>query len=467
MIVKFPIATAQGGHKSKQFSSEQSRNVIMIASETSGKIAVEGFPGLKLVSSGSGADRGDTVMAEVRYVINGSALYKESVSGARTNLGAVGGSDRAIFANDGTNLYFTANNLLYKYDGAALTTISQSVVTNPSSIAYINRTFIITGDNGLFATSNAGDGDTYNALNYAEAETRPDPLLRAYEYSQLIYMAGSKTIELHRYSGTGNPPTTRQDTALVNVGIAGKHAITNTDQYLYFLGDDRKAYRCVGASYKAINTSGISYIIESMADASDCIASSVDIQGQSFVLFKFPSSGETLIYSEQNNYWTQLSSGTDKDATESWYGNSVTRCYEKNLVTDYRNGNTYELDADTYTDNGDTVLHVIVPSSFNAESIGGYGRIITKQMFINMQVGVGLASGQGSDPVFICQYSNDGGMTYAGDAWVDIGIAGDHTKRVQFDGFANGYEVRTRIMWSDPVPVTIWGGEIDIVPGGY
>ena len=269
MIVKFPLFANIGSDDSTQFSDEQARNVYNAVSSGTKQAGVKVFPGLKPVATGAGVDRGDHVMSEVRYVINGTALYRESVAGVRTSLGTITGSDRAIFADDGTNLYFTANNSLYKYDGSTVATVSQSVVSNPSSIAYINRQFIITGDNGLFATSNVNDGSTYNALNFAEAETQPDPLLRAYYFSQLIYMMGSKTIELWRNTGTGNPPFTRQDTSLVNVGLAGKHAVTNTDQYMYWLGDDRKFYKCVASSYQSITSAGVANIVSDMSTISD------------------------------------------------------------------------------------------------------------------------------------------------------------------------------------------------------
>lgn len=463
----FAIFANIGSDDSTQFSNEEARNVYNTFSAVSKKTAVKNFPGLNRKSTGSGVFRGDAVMAGVRYVINGTTLFKEDSNYTRTSLGTVSGSDRAIFANDGTNLYFTANNSLYKYNGSTVSTVSQSVVTNPSSIMYINKTFIITGDNGLFATSDAGDGDTYNALNFAEAETQPDPLLRAYYFSQLIYLAGSKTIELHRYSGSGNPPTIRQDTSLVNVGIIGKHAIANTDQYLYWMGDDRKFYKCVASSYQSINSLGISHIVSRFTTVSDCVASAFVLDGQDFVLFKFPTEGAALLYSETLNYWVELSSGTNKNARASWYGESVSNCYGKNLVTDYRNGNTYELDPATYTDNGETTLHIVSGINFTGELINHVGRIITRQMFIDMQVGVGLASGQGSAPVLMCEFSQEGGEVWLSEQFVDIGVMGDYTKRVQFDQFANGYEIKARVMWSDPVPITMWSGSVDLIPGGY
>ena len=180
-----------------------------------------------------------------------------------------------------------------------------------------------------------------------------------------------------------------------------------------------------------------------------------------------PVENRTLVYSETLSYWFELSSGTDSDFIAEWYGNSVTYCYGKNLVTDHRNGNTYELDAETYTDNSDARLWVLGTRNFTADDIQGSGRITARQAFFNMQVGVGLATGQGVDPVLLCQFSAEGGEVYLTQQQVKMGVMGEYKKRVQFDQFANGYQIRLKVMGSDPVPITMWQGEIDLIPGGY
>lgn len=466
MIVPFETAGGTGEHKSTQFSSELTRNMYLDMSETNGRRGCHDFPGLKLITEGSGVDRGHHVMANTLYLINATSLIAENSNGSRTTLGTVSGTDRAIFADDGSNLYFTVNNTLYKLSGATVSTVSQSVVTNPSSVAYINRQFIITGDNGLFATSDVADGDTYSALNFAEAEVKPDPLLRAYVFNQLVYMLGSKTTELWYNSGSGQPPFSRQDTALVNTGIVGKHAVTSSDQFLYFMSDDRKFYQVIGSSKRYISTNGIAHIVEGFSTVDDCIASAFVFRGQDFILFKFPTEGAALLYSEQNNYWVELSAGTDLTRA-SWYGNAVVKAYDKNIVIDYRNGNSYELDEDTYTDNGDTRLRIRVLPSFTAKDVGGVGRILAKHARINMQCGVGLDTGQGSDPELMCQFSAEGGEIWQAIQLVKFGKAGEYVKPVDFFDFANGYEIKIRIMVSDPVPVSMFDGAIDIRLAGY
>jgi len=466
VIVPLPLVGAKGGHKSVQFSSEITRN--MYIDQVNDRWGMHDFPGLKSLGEESGKDRGWHRMSDTLYKLCGTTLYKVSSNGVYTSRGTVSGSDRAVFADDGTNLFFTANGQLWHYDGSTVSTISQGVVTNPKSIAYINRTFFITGDGGLFGASDVADGTTYFALNYGEAEALPDGLLRVYSFSQLLYMMGSESIETHVHTGTGNPPTQRQDNALINVGLAGTHAVCNTDSYLYWLGDDRKVYQGVGASARSIQSTPVANALESFSDVSDCIASRFVLNGQDFVLFAFPSADATLLYSEKWNYWVDLAAGTQITNPERWYGNAVINCYDKNLVADWRSGNVYELDPDTYTDNGDARLRIRTLPNITAQSIKREkGCVTASRLTIDMEVGVGLASGQGSTPELMCQFSPDGGRTWQAQQHVEFGVMGDYDKRVDFWDFSTGYKVKARIMCSDPVYLSLFDAEAEVEFAGW
>lgn len=465
--VRLEIAGSTGGHRSTQFSSELTRNVYIDKADANGRVGIHDFPGLKAFGVSSGADRGWHVMADVLYKLNGTTLYRVASNGAYTSLGTVPGSDRAVFADDGSNLLFVAGGVLYKFDGSAVSTISQSVVSGITSVAFINQQFIITGNDATFAVSDVGDPDTWNALNYAQEETSPDSLLRAYVFTQLVYMLGSRTAVPWYNTGIGNPPFDRQDTSLVNIGIAGVHAVCNTDQFMYWFSDDRKFYQVVGASARSISTASVAHIVESLDTVSDCILSSFIFDGQDFVVAAFPSSGRTLCFSEQYQYWFELCAGTN-DPGGRWYGNAAIRCYGKNLVADYRNGNVYELDGETYTDAGDTRLRIRVLPPITGDMAGLPGRQLThSHTRIEMQCGVGLAHGQGSNPVLMCQLSNDGGHTWGQEEHVSMGVMGDYVKAVEFQQFATGYDIRIKIKCSDPVFLSMWGATAYFEDGGY
>lgn len=461
ITVPFPVVGETGGAKSVQFSSEVTQNMYIERSESANRIGVHDFPGLKLFAAGNGADRGVHVINGILHGIQGGNLYRIDNLGNTTSLGAVAGTDRAIFADDGSSMYFVVNGALQKLASGTISTVTQTVIPSPEAIDYLNRKFILSGGTD-FAVSDVGDGDTYNALNIAEEETKPDPLLRPYVFSQLAYMFGTQTTVPWEDVGAANPPLARRSTSLVNVGASGRYAITNTDQFFYFFGDDRKPYQGVGASARSISKPEVAIEFESISDASDCIASAFVLDGQDFVLFTFPSANKSFLYSEKYNYWVTLSSNGNR-----WYGNKVFRAYNKNLVVDYRDGSIYELDKDTFTDNGDTRIRVRTIPPFTGKLINRPGRQITVgRVRLNMQKGVGLAMGQGSSPVLMCQLSEDGGQTWRAEQFVDIGVMGDYHIAVDFDDFATGYDVRARFKCSDPVYLSMFDGEVDLVDAG-
>jgi len=463
--VPIQIAGQTGGHRSKQFNSEQTQNMYL---DTSGeRAAISDFPGLKPFATKSGRDRGWHKMAGVLYKLIDATLWRVASNGLYANLGTIPGADRGIFADDGLRLFVVTNSKLYRWESAGgVTEITNLPVTNPKSIAYLNRKFIVTGDLALFATSDPASGGTWNDLNTAEAEVRPDRLQRVYTFNQLAYMLGNETTEVWYDTGAGNPPLARQDTSLVNIGIAGKYAVTATDSYLYWLGDDRKVYQCVGAKARPVRTLAIAHIIEGLTTVSDCIASHITVEGQTFVMFRFPSDKKTLMFSETFNYWVEMAGGTAIPSQEAWYGNAMMRCYEKNLVS--QDGDVLELDNDTYTDNGQTRLRIRTLPSFTGKLIGKPSNKITVQgVKINMQLGVGLATGQGSAPVLMCQMSPDAGESWQDVKFVDIGVMGDYVGPVWFYDFCNGYEVQVRIMCSDPVFLSMFDGIALVDDGGY
>ena len=455
------LAGATGEHRSVQFGDGLTQNLYV--DERGGRLGMFDFPGAKTLSSATGLFRGQHVMAGSLYMLVGGGLYFVSDGGSRTFLGAISGDDLAVFADDGTNLFVTADGKLWQYDGSTVVEVSQAVVTRPHSIAYINRQFIIAGVNGFFATSDVGDGSTYNPLNFAEAESNPDELLRTYIFNQLVYQLGGKSTELWYNSGTGNPPFARQDTALVNVGLASRTGVTNTDQFMYFLGDDKKVHQVVGASKRTVTGPefgggmAAAHIIEGLNDLSDCVASHFVLEGQDFVMLHFPSDDKCLLFSETFGYWVSL----------KWTGAAVVSVYGKNMVADKSNGNVHELDLDTFADNGQPRERIRTLPSFSGAMIGHSGRILVKQLRVNMQLGVGLEMGQGVDPKIMCQFSPDGGHTWQAEKQVSVGALGDYVGPVDFWDFANGYEVRVRLRVTDPVFVSFFDGAVDMEAAGF
>ena len=135
----------------------------------------------------------------------------------------------------------------------------------------------------------------------------------------------------------------------------------------------------------------------------------------------------------------------------SWRGCCTVHAYDRYLVGDNENGNIYELDADTYQDNGTTIRRVAAfPPLGNGEAEQVMGRFE-----VEFEAGVGLTTGQGSDPEAMLRFSDDGGRTWSNELRRPIGKIGEYENRALWTRLG---QFRRRVMEvsvSDPVKVAI------------
>jgi hypothetical protein len=80
-------------------------------------------------------------------------------------------------------------------------------------------------------------------------------------------------------------------------------------------------------------------------------------------------------------------------------------------VTDYENGKVYLLDQNAYTDDGQYIVREFVTRHNKTGEL-----LSIAQLWLEMEAGVGLVSGQGSDPQVMLQISRDGGHSWGAGA---------------------------------------------------
>jgi hypothetical protein len=77
------------------------------------------------------------------------------------------------------------------------------------------------------------------------------------------------------------------------------------------------------------------------------------------------------------------------------------------------------------------------------------------RMEIVLETGVGLTSGQGSDPQMMLDKSDDGGKTWDALPNKDIGNIGEYRKRVVWNRLGSARQRVYRAAVSDPIPVNV------------
>ena len=92
--------------------------------------------------------------------------------------------------------------------------------------------------------------------------------------------------------------------------------------------------------------------------------------------------------------------------------------------------------------------------------------IFHNQLEVEFEAGVGLATGQGSDPQAVLDWSDDGGHTWGNEHWVDIGEIGEYKARAVWRRLGRSRNRTYRLTVSDPVKVVILGATLEAMAGG-
>ena len=466
MLVPVNLTGGTYKHKSLPVSAQVTRN-FWPQKQSDAKSASENiltsFPGLKSFGSQAGGlDRGMFEHLGILYKVTGNTLYTVSSNGTHTSRGTIPDTGRCRFAPLGDSVIIVTGGKPYICDGSTVTLISDSDLESPNAAGSLNNQIIFDGDGGRFVVSNAGDATTINGLNYATAESNADNIIRPYIFNQTLLLFGDKTIEPWWNTGTGNPPFERVDTGIINVGLGALDSVSNNDTVVYFFGDDDQVYVLQGYNAGVISTEPMAREFAGYTTTEDAIGWCFTFGGYNFYLLTFPTEDKSWIYQEGGEFF-ELSSGTSGGR---WIANSYAYCFRKHLIADHRNGNIYELNDTTYTENGAAIVRTRDSAPIHGGLLKAPGKRLEMNRFeILLESGTGLISGQGSDPVIMLSFSDDGGRTFSTEMWGTTGQIGEYQFKVEWFALGSFDSRILRIRTSDPVNYTIFSGAADIEIG--
>lgn len=448
-------------HKSRALSSQITRNFWPQKQDniaTKSQYILEGWVGQKLFGSAPGKNRGIFEHQDIVYKVSGTTLYQVDSAGIHTAIGTIPGNGRCRFAPIVSNVVIVSGGFVYYWNGTVLAPVLDSDLEQPNAAAHLNSQIIYDGDDGRFVTSDVGDATTISGLNYASAESAADDLLRVYVFDQTAYMLGTKTIEPWWNSGVGSPPFDRIESGIMSIGLGALDSVSNDDNYMYLLGDDNKVYRIKGSSFQKIANLPTTRALELQLIISDAIGWNMSLQGQNFYVLALPTMNKTMVFPEDGDMF-EWSSGVNGGRNNA---DGYVYAFRKHLVADYRNGNIYELDFETYTENGAPIIRTRIAGPLHSGLFGKPGKDFEFNRFeLIMETGVGIIDGQGSDPVVMLKISYDDGKTFQDIGQGQIGKMGIFTK-VEWFELGTCASAILEISISDPVYASIHSAAADI-----
>ena len=302
-------------------------------------------------------------------------------------------------------------------------------------------------------------GTSIDGLDFATAEGAPDLLLSLLVDHRELWLFGETSTEVFFNSGNVDFPFERINGAFIEQGCAAKFSPAKMDNTVYWLTSDERGYgtvqRASGYQPQRVSTHAVEFAISQMPRIDDAVSYTYQQEGHSFYVLSFPTAQQTWVYDASTNLWHQRAWRDPSDNTLKQDRAVCQMSFAgETIVGDHNNGNLYVLDLDYFTDNGDLIPRVRACGHLSDPD---YRYQMFASMQVDMQVGVGLTVGQGSDPQAMLQWSDDGGHTWSNELWASIGKVGERLRRVKWRRLGRSRDRIFRVTITDPIRVIMIG----------
>lgn len=446
MMVPFARMSAAG--RSQAVTAERLINLYAEAAPDggAGSVILRSGPGLgPFATVGQGPIRGLHVTRDVLCAVSGGVLYSVDSNGTPTAIGTIPGEGSVHMADNGAQLVIVRDNGDgHVWDGTTMTRINDPDYLPASSCAFLNH-YIVFGQrgSGRFFISGLLDAGSYDALDFATAEARPDIVVQVFAHNNTIWLFGERTTEVWWNTGDAAFPFERVSGGTIEVGCR-YNSVAAVDSAVYWLGDDGVVYRSTGFLPQRVSTHAIEYVIR---DRTGARAWAYKEEGHAFYVLGFDQGA--VVFDAGTGFWHERQSS----AVNRWRADTYARAYGKHLVGDYRLGRIYEMRPDIHSDGSTAMQRRAISPPIDAGGVP----LFLPELSVRFDHGVGRSEGQGADPQVVLDWSDDGGRTWSNERWAAIGRIGEYEKRAVWRRLGRFRSRSFRLTYSEPTPFAIHG----------
>lgn len=305
---------------------------------------------------------------------------------------------------------------------------------------------------------------------YALKDSSSDNLVTLYENNRELWLVGERTSEVWYNAGNANFPFLRIPAVGPQIGCAATNSITRMGTTLCWLARNEQGQNIVVQtnqySWERISNHGIEDAIAKYPVVSDAIGYCYEEDGHLFYVLTFPTADVTWVFDAQTGFWHQRLSFSG-----GVFHRHRSNCFmdfgDVRIVGDYQNGLFYQMSRSFYSDNGAPLIaqRRTGPVWSNRGSMNFFGNTSRKRIFhgwiqIEFTPGVGLQTGQGSNPQAMLRWSDDGGFTWSNEHWASIGAAGETKNRAIWRRLGRARDRVYELTYSDPTVRDIIGATV-------
>lgn len=440
-------------------------------------VGVFGCPGLtQFARINAGPVRGFRLVNNVLYVVSGSKFFSLAANGAFTDLTSgltISGSSPVGISDNGIQVMIVNGARGYCYGIPGTSAPNAGAMTDVTGASGFYPANTVTFIDGYFVFDRAGttqfflsglfDGTSFSGLDFASEEQISDIVQCAINLKDQLLIVGQKTISIWYDTGANNFPFQPYSGSLVMRGTCAPLSITYEDNSIFFMGDDGIFYRLNGYLPVRISTPTVESLWGSYYKISDCYCFVVSWQGHKFINVVFPGQPATWVFDLQTGLWHERESwDSGNNSLGRWRGNCAIRAFDKVLVGDAFDGVVGVYDDNAYTEYGNTIRGLITTPPIHKDR----KRIFMSRFELYMESGVGLPSGQGSNPQIVLDWSDDGARTWSRQQTpASFGAEGQYRQRTRWLRLGQSRTRTYRLTVTDPVRRNIVGAYVDMAAG--
>lgn len=437
-------------------------------------------PGLiSRVTGLHGPVRGGIELDGSLYVIAGERFYAIASDWTATEIGAVDPDTRPamMIANGtaGNQVAGCAGGKLWLYNTSTLAFGQVTDADLPTDILGVVHTdtyaVVWFRNSRSIRISNLLDFTAWTGGDVAQRSQNVDNVISVVADQKELVILGSQTQETWWNNPNNSTfPFEPIPNVLSRLGSAATHGACLVGDSPYWVGKSPDGMGPVfrmrgGYTPERISTHWVERRIQSLALLSDAYAYSYEEMGHRFYILTFPNADVTLAFDEAVDPAVAWSEWNYRNTSSGLPEAILPRChfyaFGAHLVGSRRDGTIYEQTLEAYDDAGDAI---VADRVFRGPRNDGKAVYIPEAR-LDALVGVGLASGQGSDPQIMLRKSRDGGMTWGPEQWRSLGAQGKYGTQVRWNRLGRADDPAWWLSYSEPTVLGLNDFNVDVEAG--
>jgi hypothetical protein len=443
-----PFGTQSYQHQSLPLSAQRMVNAYLEPAPAAAKTAaaVVSCMGIKdFVTVGSGPMRGAEVVNNLAYVVSGTTLYAVSASGNAVPLGTIPGSGPVFIDGDGSHVMVTVNGPSFLWDGTQTAPISDPDFPGYEWVAFLDGYMVGgPGDGRVYVNHTAFDPSNWDALDFASAEAAPDDVVVGIVDHRELFLFGRQTTEVWYNSGDQAFPLSRTASGFMEIGTTSKYGPAKIDNSIFFPATDGTVRRVNGYSPVRISQTAMEQAIAKYK-SQECVGNAWIENGHSMYGLTYDEA--TWVYDISTQLWHERQSY----GLANWRAQFLIRGNNQTYVGDRLSNKLGVLNAETFTEWDQPMVASVTAPSISQDNV----LIPHASLELVFEQGVGLVTGQGSDPAVMLDWSDDGGRTWSNEIWRSLGPIGQFRRTALFNRLGQSRDRVYRFKISDPVRRTL------------